>query len=217
MKLMHGNKPVDTIFVHCSATKRDWLADRPLADKVKEIRRWHKDKKWADIGYHWVIDRDGSVAAGRSESKPGAHVEGHNVGSIGICLIGGHGSNANDPFEKNYTPEQGAALRKLIEDIDTRADIKRVRGHNEVAAKACPGFTVRDWYENRPPRKSAVESTTVQMSAVQMASGAAAGVTAVSSLHGTTQLIVVGFAVVAVITGAIVMRKRLIRWAQGWH
>lgn len=41
----------------CRATRADWLAGRPLA----EIRTWHCAKGWRDIGYHWVIDRDGKV------------------------------------------------------------------------------------------------------------------------------------------------------------
>jgi len=60
--IKHGSKTVDTIFVHCSATRPEWMSDKPLKDKVAEIGRWHKDKGSSQIGYHWVIDRDGSVA-----------------------------------------------------------------------------------------------------------------------------------------------------------
>jgi N-acetylmuramoyl-L-alanine amidase len=149
--LKHGKTPVSTIFVHCSATRPSWMDGFPLASKVAEIRRWHvHDRGWRDIGYHWIIDRDGQVARGRHESEVGAHVQGHNTGSIGICLLGGHGSTADGAFLDSFTPAQDRALRDLIADIKTRADIKAVRGHNEVAAKACPGFNVAQWLAARP-------------------------------------------------------------------
>jgi N-acetylmuramoyl-L-alanine amidase len=149
--LRHGTTPVTTIFVHCAATRPSWMEGFALAAKVEEIRRWHvRDRGWKDIGYHWIIDRDGQIAAGRPETVVGAHVANHNTGSIGICLIGGHGSNADDQFLENFTPPQDRALRGLIADIKSRADITAIRGHNEVAAKACPGFNVASWLAARP-------------------------------------------------------------------
>jgi N-acetylmuramoyl-L-alanine amidase len=153
MAIKHGQSVVDTIFVHCSATRAEWMAGHSLASKVAEIRRWHvRDRGWKDIGYHWIIDRDGQIAPGRPETRPGAHASGHNTGSIGVCLLGGHGSNADDDFSKNFTPAQERALRHLLADIKSRTPIKAIRGHNEVAAKACPGFTVKAWLEQ--PRKA---------------------------------------------------------------
>lgn len=212
--LKHGNTPVDTIFVHCCVTRPDWMADKPLSAKVAEITRWHKERKFYTIGYHWVIDRDGSVAPGRPESDIGAHVEGHNTGSIGICLIGGHGSSENDPFLKNFTPEQEMKLRELIEQIKTRANIKRVRGHNEVAAKACPGFNVSRWLAKKSPKPALTESTTMRASAVQLVSGAGAGVTAVSALEGSAQLLVILFGIAVMIAAAWIMRERIAKWAK---
>lgn len=137
--------PVREIVVHCAATRADWMAGRPLAEKVAEIRRWHRGNGWNDIGYHWIIDRDGSIAPGRAETVVGAHTVGKNSGTIGICLLGGHGSAETDRFAKNYTPEQDRALRQLIASISLRTQIQRVSGHNEYAAKACPGFNVPLW------------------------------------------------------------------------
>jgi hypothetical protein len=78
------------------------MAGPPLAEKIAEIRRWHVQQRgWRDIGYHWVIDRDGAVAPGRKETEVGAHVEGHNRGTIGICLLGGYGASADDPYDTN--------------------------------------------------------------------------------------------------------------------
>lgn len=135
--------PVTEIILHCADTRPDWLAGRSLAEKVAEIRRWHvQERGWRDIGYHWVIDRDGAVAPGRRETEIGAHVEGHNRGTIGICLLGGFGAKADDPFEKNFTAAQAATVRRLVGEIKGRTAIRNVSGHNDYAAKACPGFRV---------------------------------------------------------------------------
>lgn len=212
--IKQGSTPVETIFVHCSATRPDWMEIYPLQAKVSEIARWHKQRGWGAIGYHYIIDRTGEVAIGRPEAVEGAHVRGHNKGSIGICLIGGHGSSENDPFEKNFTAKQAKALRELIADISHRAEGVRVRGHNEVAAKACPGFNVKRWMDGKPLQKKLSESTTMQASAAQVAAGAGAGVTAISALEGHAQLVVIAFAVVAICAGAWIMRERIKKWAK---
>jgi hypothetical protein len=195
--IRHGNKIVDTIWVHCAATRPEWLAGRPLAEKVAEITRWHvQERKWRTIGYHYVIDRDGSIAQ---------------------CLIGGFGSNENDAFERHFTPEQDRALRGLIEEISSRAAIKRVRGHNEAAAKACPGFQVSRWLAHKPAKPTLRESTTVQASAVQIASGGGAAVAAVSALDGTAQIVALVFAGIVVLAGLWIMRERIRKWAREVH
>ncbi|WP_322893458.1 MULTISPECIES: peptidoglycan-binding protein [unclassified Yoonia] len=137
---------VDEIIMHCSATRPLWMSDRTFAERFAEIRRWHvKERGWRDIGYHWLIDRDGSILPGRAENVIGSHVMGQNSGTIGICLLGGHGSSERDRFSDNFTVAQDTAARWLIDDIKSRTTIKRVSGHNEYAAKACPGFQVAKW------------------------------------------------------------------------
>jgi Negative regulator of beta-lactamase expression len=133
---------IDTIFLHCSATQPNWLDYAGLSDQVAAIRSWHVARGWRDIGYHYLVGRLGTVAEGRPVEEIGAHVRGHNRGSIGICLIGGHGSSADDRFDEHFTPMQRAATEKLIRDLHKRFGPLRLRGHNEVAAKACPGFRV---------------------------------------------------------------------------
>jgi hypothetical protein len=137
--------PVREIIVHCSATRPEWFAGRSLQDKIHEIDRWHRMNGWQGIGYHWLIDRDGKIAAGRPETQIGAHVVGRNSGTIGVCLIGGHGSSERDPFNRNFTADQDKALRQLIREISNRTQITTVSGHNQYAAKACPGFHVPSW------------------------------------------------------------------------
>lgn len=212
--IKHGNKVVDTIFVHCAATRPDWMEGQPLTAKVAEIKKWHLKNGWKDIGYHWIIDRDGAVARGRVENVVGSHVAGHNTGSIGICLIGGHGSNENDPFDKNFTPEQNMALRDLIEEIKARTPIKYIKGHNEVAAKACPGFNVGRWLVNKPAARALKSSTTIQAGAVQLISSAGAGATAVAALDGKAQIVALVFVIIVVLAAAWIMRERIKRWAR---
>lgn len=213
-QLTQRGKPVETIFVHCSATRPDWLAGHSLADKIAEIDRWHKGRGWAGIGYHWVIDRDGTVAPGRPETEIGAHTAGYNTGSIGVCLIGGAGSSETDPFDKNYTAAQDSALRRLIEEIKGRAAIKAIRGHNEVAAKACPGFNVSRWLAGKSPKPGLSESSTMRASTIQVASGAGAAITAVGALDGHAQIVLLILAAVTIFAAAWIMRERIKRWSR---
>lgn len=138
--------PVREIVVHCAATRPEWMGDRPLAEQVAEIRRWHvQGNRWRDIGYHWVIGRDGKVLPGRPETEIGAGVLSRNKGVIHICLIGGHGSAMTDRFADHFTPAQDVTLRQLIQGIGMRTRIDRIAGHNEFANMACPGFNVSAW------------------------------------------------------------------------
>ena len=65
-------RKIDYIIIHCSATKEgiDW--------KAKDIDQWHKQRGFNKIGYHYVIDLDGTVETGRDENETGAHCVGYN-------------------------------------------------------------------------------------------------------------------------------------------
>jgi len=145
-------RPITEIIIHCSATKPEWMQNNSSAQKRDEITRWHVEGNgWRDIGYHALIDRNGSVMVGRGVNVIGAHCKGHNTGTLGVCLIGGHGSSSTDKFTDNYTPEQDMALRKYIKSTRMQYPaINKVSGHNEYAAKACPGFSVREWIKDLP-------------------------------------------------------------------
>lgn len=158
---------LDEIIIHCSATQRDWMRGSNVLAKRDEIGRWHKAKRWRDIGYHYLIDRDGSGARGRPVSETGAHTRGRNKTSIGICLVGGHGSSATDKFHDHFTPAQDRALRELIIDLRLKyPSITAVSGHNQYANKACPGFYVPIWL-NQPP--APVEPTATGFAAILQA------------------------------------------------
>lgn len=210
-------RSIDEIIIHCSATRKTWMQDRSAGEKVDEIRRWHvEENKWADIGYHYIIDTSGVVVRGRPLAKAGAHCYGKNANSIGICLIGGHGSSATDEFRDHFTPEQANALRNLLDQLQRDLPtIRKISGHNDYSSKACPGFKVDQWLNSRPPRTSVASSKTVQMSSAQMFAGLTGGISAIAALDGTVQLIVASAAIVTVIAAAIIMRERLKKWAAG--
>jgi hypothetical protein len=154
-------RKITELIVHCSATQPNWMADKPAVAKLSEIRRWHMDKGWQDIGYHFLVDRDGTVVAGRPIEQPGAHTVGKNATSIGVCLIGGFGSSSTDDPLKHYSPEQLDALRTLIGGLKVDYGFTKVSGHNDYAAKACPGFNVARWEKFKSPERPLSTSRTL--------------------------------------------------------
>lgn len=142
---------IDQVIIHCADTRPLWWQGKTTSQKVEEVRRWHvQDNGWSDVGYHYLIDRDGTIAEGRPIHRVGAHTRGHNKGSIGIMLFGGHNSSADDDFHDNFTKAQEASLRKLIDELKRVYPITLINGHNEYANKACPGFSVQKWLERVP-------------------------------------------------------------------
>lgn len=172
-------RKVTEINVHCAATKPGWWAGKTSVERVAEIRRWHvQDNGWRDIGYHFVIDRDGSVHTGRKLSETGAFEPKVNAFAVGVCLIGGYGSAATDEFSKHYTPDQDEALRKLIGKLQEQfPSVTKVTGHNDYASKACPGFNVSRWLAGKTGPRSLIASKTAQGSAAAALAGGTLGAT----------------------------------------
>jgi len=148
---------ITKITVHCSATKASWLMDQPnpLEKQIAEIKRWHvEDNGWSDIGYHHLIGRKGEHGLGTTpETSPGAHVGGMNTGNIGVCLIGGRGSSADDRIDQHFTEAQIAALKTLLLTLKKRYPGATIHGHNEFDNKACPGFDVQAWLRTWLPQQ----------------------------------------------------------------
>jgi N-acetyl-anhydromuramyl-L-alanine amidase AmpD len=117
----------------------------------KEIDRWHRDRGFAEIGYHFILRRDGTVEKGRPDSKPGAHVAGHNAHTIGICLVGGL-DEAGKPAAE-YTEAQWTSLRKLLGELVMAYSGAEIKGHRDYPGvnKFCPSFSVADWLEAGTP------------------------------------------------------------------
>jgi len=128
------------IVVHCSATPAYMDVGAP------EIKRWHLARGWSDIGYHWVVRRNGTMERGRKQNLQGAHCKQVNSTSIGICLVGGTYED-NEPHD-NFTMEQYASLKTLVYGLWLEyPSISAVCGHRDIpgVSKDCPSFEVADF------------------------------------------------------------------------
>ena len=105
-------RDVNKIIIHCSATQEGKEISAATIDE------WHKARGWRGIGYHYVIGLDGMIEYGRPITETGAHVKGHNKGSIGICYIGGveaeRGSNGKWIAKDTRTSKQIATLLEKL-------------------------------------------------------------------------------------------------------
>ena len=130
-------RSINLIVIHCADTPST------MDIGVKEIRQWHvKERGWKDIGYHFVIRRNGTIEKGRDVEVVGAHVAGHNAHSIGICMVGGKP-------KANYTLEQWEALKKLIIGLKFTYKDAELVGHCDLDSnKTCPQFDVKSWWIN---------------------------------------------------------------------
>lgn len=134
-------RPINEIILHCTATFESQKVT------MADIKRWHVvEHGWGDIGYHFVVDKDGAIYQGRALGQQGAHCKGHNATSIGVCYIGGLEDGSGKPKDTR-TPKQKEAMfalvRSLLDDFGLR--IENVHCHNEFANKACPCFSREDF------------------------------------------------------------------------
>lgn len=117
---------VSKVFIHCSASSN------PKVD-AKEISRWHQQRGWDEIGYHFFIKSDGTLETGRHIEKIPIAQAGFNKGSIAICL--------NGLLVSDFSQSQLDTLIKLCQTINIAYE-KQItfHGHCEVSKKACPVF-----------------------------------------------------------------------------
>lgn len=130
---------IEEIIVHCSATPEG----RDVS--TEEIRQWHLDRGWSDIGYHFVVELDGTVCDGRPVEKSGAHAKGHNAQSVGVCYVGGVDSDME--AKDTRTDEQAVALVELITSLKEQFPEAVVIGHRDVSEKECPSFDAKEEYK----------------------------------------------------------------------
>ena len=132
-------RKITKIIVHCADTPegRD--------DKAADIRRWHKARGFNDIGYHYVVDLDGTIEPGRDVTIAGAHTTGHNADSIGVCYIGGADTDMKP--KDTRTEEQKTALRLLLKYLVQKYPGAKIYGHLDFANKSCPSFDAKTEYE----------------------------------------------------------------------
>lgn len=165
---------INKIVIHCSATQNGKSLRSSTQTAAQCIDGWHKArgfKRSSDkckqfnphlqhIGYHFVIDTDGTVETGRQEGETGAHVKGHNLNSLGICLVGGITKEKRNHGE--YTEAQWIALSKLLRKLESKYPSARICGHRDLSPdlngdgtvtpnewiKACPCFDVWSWLDS---------------------------------------------------------------------
>lgn len=165
---------VTKIVIHCSATSNG----KPLRNKThtaaQVIDGWHKQRGFkrletnrkafnphlAHLGYHFVIDVDGAVESGRKVGEIGSHVKGHNMHSVGICLVGGITAKGKNHGE--YTEKQWQALHRLLCELEAQYPDARICGHRDLSPdlngdgtiapnewlKDCPCFDVWEWLDS---------------------------------------------------------------------
>jgi N-acetylmuramoyl-L-alanine amidase len=142
-----AERPFTNFFaIHCSDTK----ANMDIGEK--EIRAWHIERGWSDIGYNVTIRRNGRVEIGRPLEHIGAHVKGHNSDSLGICLVGGKGHDGKP--QDNFTPQQWESLELTLKWLRLAWPSASIRGHSDLILagdppKACPCFNVVEWCNER--------------------------------------------------------------------
>lgn len=130
-------REINLIVIHC--------ADTPATMDIgaKDIRKWHVEERgWRDIGYHFVIRRDGTIETGRSKATAGAHAKGYNGFSLGVCLVGGKGGF-------NFTQKQITGMNVLVNLLCEEFPAAEVVGHcdlDPVNKPYCPGFDVKSYF-----------------------------------------------------------------------
>lgn len=134
-------RKINEIIVHCAATPEG------KNFKAADIDRWHRERKMKCIGYHYVVDLDGTVEPGRPESEIGAHCLGHNQYSIGVCYVGGLAADGKTPKDTR-TAVQKEALLALLKKLRAKYPKASIHGHRDFAAKACPSFDATTEYKN---------------------------------------------------------------------
>lgn len=155
------------------------------------------------------------VAKGASKTMNSRHITGH---AVDVAPIGPNGKMAFDwPLYHRLAPTIKEAAAKEGVAIVWGGDWKTFKDgpHFELDRAVYPD---EDWKSSSKPvedRKSPAQSTTVQASAVQIASGAGAGLAAVGALDGNAQIVALVFAGIVILAGAWVMRERIKKWAEG--
>lgn len=155
--MLRAMRPIKRLVIHCSASVNG------RAFTIADIDRWHRDRGFKrqeaarlafkpelrSIGYHFVIEVDGTLRSGRLPDEVGAHAAGHNADSIGVCIVG----------TDAYTAAQWKSLVRVVGEMGARFGQLQILGHRDLSPdtdgdgrvephewlKTCPGFDVAAW------------------------------------------------------------------------
>ena len=148
-------REIKQIHIHCSATKTDNIS-------ASTIRRWHLQRGWSDIGYHYVINS--AIEFGRPLHRMPASARGHNSNAAAICYVGG--LDENGKAKDTRTPRQKELLIKLIKQLKAKYPNATIHGHRDFSPdknkdgkidtweymKACPCFDAEVEYAEFQPK-----------------------------------------------------------------
>jgi len=139
-------REISKIIVHCTATQEG----KPIS--VKTIDSWHRKRGWSGIGYHYVVQLDGTINPGRPIERQGAHVKNQNKDSIGITYVGGveseRGEDGKWIAKDTRTQAQKDSLEYLIGYLCASYPGAEVSGHNNWSRKSCPCFDAKEEYKS---------------------------------------------------------------------
>jgi N-acetyl-anhydromuramyl-L-alanine amidase AmpD len=132
IQLKKSKRSITHLVVHCTATREG----QDLT--VEQIRKDHRAQGWSDIGYHYIIYRDGTVNLGRDVNIAGAHVANHNATTIGIAYVGGLENIKGVPYNKlpskdTRTKEQKEALLSLLIALKRLYPAAKICGHRDFS------------------------------------------------------------------------------------
>lgn len=137
------NRDITEIICHCS---RDTAKSDHI--DIKAIDRRHRLEQRLSVGYHFLIKRCGTMQAGRPVAQPGLHTRGRNKTSIAICLVGG--VDAAGKPQENFTNNQMASLKDLIQQLLALYPSAEVKGHRDYDTKHfCPSMDVGAWWKEQ--------------------------------------------------------------------
>lgn len=127
---------INRITVHHEGHTPVWFTDEASTKaRIEQVRNIHtRDRKWGDIGYHYIIDRAGRVIEGRSIAYQGAHVKNQNEHNVGVMLLGNFEQQSPSQAQVNTLQ---TTLRFLM--AKHRVPVSRVYTHRELGKTACPG------------------------------------------------------------------------------
>jgi len=134
-------RTINKIIIHCTATPEGRTVT------VADVDKWHREKGWNGIGYHYLIGLNGEICKGRDESIIGAHTEGQNANSIGVAYVGGMTKDMKSAKDTRTTAQK-ISLLNLIKQLKIKYPTAKIYGHRDFSSKACPSFDAKNEYKN---------------------------------------------------------------------
>lgn len=133
MNIHDANLPHNGNWSHRSGTSEIILHHAEASHaSVEDINQWHLERGWTGIGYHFYIRKDGRIYRGRPEWAVGAHAQGHNSRSVGICVEGSY-------MTETMPKAQFDALVGLVREEMAMYPGAKVLRHRDVNSTDCPG------------------------------------------------------------------------------